>query len=71
MLRAVVALPPLVAPILLWRSTPLADRLLVSPWIFVGGFGVLSVALAAAGAVWLAPWPQRAARPETRAVVVA
>ena len=70
-LRVAAALPPLVVPLLLWGSSSPGDRALISPWIFVGGFYVLSGALAAAGAVWFAPWTRGAVRPETEASLVA
>lgn len=46
-------------PIVLWVTTPALDRIGVSAVVSVGGFWVLSVPLAAAGATWFRRWPAR------------
>ena len=58
-LRVLAAVPLLVVPVLLWQSMPRIDQLLLEPVSAIGGFIVLEVALAAAGAVWFRRWPAR------------
>lgn len=62
LLRVAAALPLLAVPILLWYTASPIDRLLVSPVASIGGFLVLSVTVAAAGATWFRAWPVRVPR---------
>ena len=71
-LRVVVALVPVGLPAWLWAvATPEAERALLSPWSFFVGIYLLSAALAAAGSVWFAAWPQRVPTPTPGALAVA
>ena len=64
LLRVVAALPLLAVPLVVWQGLEPIDRLLLSPVTVFGGFWLLSLTLAAAGAVVFRPWPQRVLREE-------
>jgi hypothetical protein len=64
LLRVVAVLPLLAVPLEVWQGLEPIDRLLLSPVTVFGGFWLLSLTLAAAGAVVFRPWPQRVLREE-------
>jgi hypothetical protein len=56
--RALVVLPLVALPFYGWATSDWRVQQLVSPYAAIGGFLVLEVALAAAGAVLFLPWPK-------------
>jgi hypothetical protein len=60
-LRALAVLPRAGLPFYGWATSDWTVQQLISPYVAIGGFLVLEVALAAAGAVLFRPWPKRAA----------
>ena len=58
--RALAVLPLVGLPFYGWSTSDWTVQQLVSPYAAIGGFLVLEVALAAAGAVFFRPWPKRA-----------
>ncbi len=57
--RVLAAVVVAAVPVVLWVTTPALDRVGVSAVVSVGGFWVLSLALAAAGSTWFRRWPTR------------
>lgn len=70
-LRFAAVVVPVIVPVLLWRDLDAYDRIVISPWVFIGGFAGLSIALAMAGSEVARPWSTRAQDREVSATLVA